>query len=182
MKEGIFKIDDYIFQKDISSTDIKNIVSDLASRIRNDYASKEVVYLVVLKGAFIFAADLIREAGLKCKIHLISASSYGSQLKSSGKVELNIQNMDIQDENIIIIEDIVDSGRTLKAIIDELLVLRPKSIASVCFLSKPAERKVQVNVEYIGKEIPPEFVIGYGLDYKEQGRHLPHIYTLKNKS
>lgn len=181
MKNEIFQIDDYIFQKKISSKEISKIVSDLANHLRSDYADEEVVYLVVLKGAFIFASDLIRAAGLKCKIHLISASSYGSELKSSGKVELNIQNIDIENENIIIIEDIVDSGRTLKAIIDALQGLRPKSIVSVCLLSKPAERKVNVDVQYIGKEIPSEFVIGYGLDYKEQGRHLQHLYSIKNK-
>jgi len=158
-------------------TEIIQIVSNLAERINYDYKDKSPTCILIMKGSVFFGADLMRLLTIDCRLESIRSSSYGNRMESSGKVNIQISDLNIKDKDILIVEDIVDSGRTLKALLVQLNALLPKSIQTVSFLSKPDKRKVNVDVKYIGKEIIPVFVIGYGLDYDEQGRHLPNLYA-----
>ena len=173
-------IKDSVFRNWIKQEEIQNIVHKLAEKIIEDYSGKDLVYIIVLKGAFIFGSDLIREVGMEAGITFINASSYKESMKSSGKVELNIGTINIEGKHVLIVEDIVDSGQTLSAISKDLMKMEPASVEVVAFLSKPEERIADIYVKYIGIEIPPKFVIGYGLDYAECGRHLKDIYALND--
>ena len=177
MNSDIFQIGDFTFKKNIDEDTIKNKVRELATEINKDYSGKNLTFIVVLRGAFIFASDLLREIELATEILFVDSKSYGSNMKSTGKVVLNLGDIDIKNKDVIIIEDIVDSGRTLKKLSDSLAQQNPNSIEIAAILSKPEERIVNLDVKYLGFEIPSDFVIGYGLDYNEQGRHLPHIYS-----
>lgn len=176
----IISIKDYIFEKSISENEISSIVKSLAEQIRLDYSSGKIVFLVVLKGAFIFAADLIREIGLPSEVFFINSSSYKNMLKSTGKVDIQIGSINIENKDVLILEDIVDSGQTLKALTNDLKKFKPNSIEIATFLSKPLERITDIQVKYVGIEIPSKFVVGYGLDYAEYGRYLKDIYSLKS--
>lgn len=162
----------------LSRNVIAETVKTLANRINHDYKGKTPVFLIVLKGSIFFGADLLREITLDCELKTIRAKSYGNSMLSSGKVNLLVTNIDIAGKDVIIVEDIVDTGLTLSALIDKLKSFEPKSLETVSLLSKPSQREVQVPVRYIGLEIDPSFVIGYGLDYDEKGRQLPDIYSL----
>jgi hypoxanthine phosphoribosyltransferase len=172
-----FIINNVAFKKYILRSRIEIEVLKLAKRINDDYKGQKVLFIIVLKGSIFFASDLLRNIDLDCEIETVRASSYGSEMINS-KLRLSIDNIEISGKNIVIIEDIVDSGITLSELIRRLKTENPKSLEIVTFLSKPDKRKVELNVKYIGIEIPPAFVIGYGLDYAEQGRHLPDIYIL----
>lgn len=170
-------IKDKKFMLFMERSEIESIVKDLAERINNDYKDRTLLCILVLKGSVFFAADLMRALTVDCRMEAIRTSSYGANMTSSGKVALSISGLDIKDKDVLIIEDIVDTGRTLKKTMERLNSMLPKSLGAVTFLSKPSKRDVNVPVKYIGRDIPPVFVIGYGLDYDEQGRHLPDIYA-----
>ena len=172
----IVEINRKIFKKFIDKSEIEKIVDEIAIKIKIDYSDKKITYVVVLKGAVFFATDLIRKAGIICDINFIKAKSYGSEMKSNGQVDLSPFDFDIAGKDIIIIEDIVDSGHTLKKLTGEFNKLKPNSIEIACLLSKPELRETELNIKYTGKEIPPFFVIGYGLDYDESGRQLEDLY------
>jgi hypoxanthine phosphoribosyltransferase len=176
-KNDTFVIDNYTFKKKIDAGDIRKRVIQMAQEIRSEFTQKKLTYIVVLKGAFIFAADLIREINLPSEILFIDSKSYGKNFKSTGKVVLNLNDININGKNIIIIEDIIDSGKTMKALLEALREQKPETIEIAAFLSKPDALETELNIKYTGYEIPPDFVIGYGLDYAEQGRHLPHIFA-----
>lgn len=161
--------------------EIESIVKKLAERINKDYKDKTLLCILVLKGSVFFAADLMRYLSVDCRLEAIRTSSYGANMTSSGKVALSISGLDLKDKEVLIIEDIVDTGRTLKKTMERLNSMLPKTLEAVTFLSKPDKRDVNVSVKYTGKAIPPVFVIGYGLDYDEQGRHLPDIYAHENE-
>ena len=177
IKNSDFVINDHTFRKRIDKSDIEKRVNELAAAIRNDFAGKTITYLIVLKGAFVFAADLIRAINLPSEIIFIEAKSYGEKMKSSGKVVLNHNKLNLNGKNILIIEDIIDSGNTMKTLTESFRSQNPEMLEIAAFLSKPSVREVELNIKYVGFEIPPDFVIGYGLDYAEQGRHLTHIYA-----
>jgi hypoxanthine phosphoribosyltransferase len=120
---------------------------------------------------------LLRHIKLDCEIETVRASSYGSEMINS-RLRLSIENLEIFGKNVIIIEDIIDSGKTISELIRRFKLENPETLEVVSFLSKPDKREIEVDVKYFGIEIPPEFVIGYGLDYAEQGRHLSDIYIL----
>ena len=178
MKQNI-TINDLTFTPYISAETIQIAVKNMAKHIQNFYAPEdEILVLIVLKGSFIFAADLIRNLHLRCKIQMITASSYGDGIQSSGEVHLTIPPFDIKGKHILIIEDIIDSGRTLVALQNRLLQKQPASIHIAALLSKPTEHQYDLSQACIGFEIPSLFVIGYGLDYQELGRELSDIYQL----
>jgi len=172
-------IHDKNFEIFISEKEIRLAVLRLADTINFDYSGKELVLIVILKGAFIFAADLIRLLQFHSRIELLSAKSYGKEMTSSGIVELSIPDLDIEGKHVLIIEDIVDTGLTLLSITTALEQHSPLSIEITTLISKPIMRKVDIKVKYIGIEIPPVFIVGYGLDYAEYGRNLPDIYAIK---
>lgn len=172
------KLNDKNFKLYLSADEIQRKVKEIAAQINIDYKDKVPTILIVLKGALIFASDLIRNLQIRCKIEVISAKSYGESMESSGMVKLKYLENNFKYNDIIIVEDIVDSGLTIKTLIEELEKYSPNTIEVASILSKPEARTVDVNTRYIGFEIPKLFVVGYGLDYSELGRELKDIYIL----
>jgi hypoxanthine phosphoribosyltransferase len=161
-----------------TAEEIQKRIQDLAAAINADYAPGEALHFVaVLKGAFVFLSDLSRAmAPRPVTLDFIAVSSYGAATKSSGEVRL-LKDLDIplQGRDVIIVEDIVDTGLTLSYLQEVLRARAPKTLRTACLLSKPSRRKVDVAVEYIGFEIEDRFVVGYGLDHAGNFRHLPFI-------
>jgi hypoxanthine phosphoribosyltransferase len=172
----IIEINGVKFKKLFSKEQIHEAIKVIATEIEKDYADSSPLFLVVMKGAIFFAADLIRLVNLQSQIEVISAKSYGAQMESSGNVELKSFGENFKGKDIIILEDIVDSGLTLKSLTDYVHTFNPKSVAVAALLSKTTARKVDVEVNYIGIEVPELFVVGNGLDYSEYGRQLLDIY------
>ena len=158
----------------ISKEQIEQRLLDLGSEISNDYEGKEIHVVGVLNGAFIFLADLARQLNVSCKIGFLQASSYTDQKVSSGKVKL-MHNLDLRGKHVLIVEDIFDTGLTLKSIIEDLKQQEPKSLEVCALLSKKIPKKIPITVKYIGFEIEDRFVVGYGLDYAERYREIPYI-------
>jgi hypoxanthine phosphoribosyltransferase len=160
---------------------IRARVKELALEIERDYPAGEEIHLVcVLKGGFVFMADLMRSMSTRVSMDFIAVSSYGSGTKSSGEVRFQ-KDLDssLENRNVIVIEDIVDTGLTLKYLQEILRSRAPKTLKTACLLSKPSRRKVDVPVEYVGFTIEDRFVVGYGLDFAERYRNLPHIAVLQ---
>lgn len=175
----IVTIKDKDFEKYITNEEITSIVMTLSKRINEDYHDKEIYFLVVLNGAFIFASDLFKNIKGFPRISFIKLSSY-SGLSSCGEVkELIGLNEDIKDKHIIIIEDIVDTGNTMEGLLEMLKAKKPSSLEVCTLMFKPNAFKKKFPIKYIGKEISDEFIIGYGFDYDEYGRNLKDIYQLK---
>jgi hypoxanthine phosphoribosyltransferase len=163
----------------ISAADIQARVTALGRDIRRDHP--DGVHLVgVLKGAFMFMSDLARAIDGRTTLDFIAVSSYGSSTKSSGQVQL-LKDLDsaLENRDVVIVEDIVDTGLTLTYLQEILRARSPRSLRTACLLSKPSRRKVDVQVDYVGFTIEDKFVVGYGLDYAEQYRNLPHIGVIE---
>ncbi len=159
---------------------IEEIVGNVAEKINNDYGDSEIVAIVILKGSLVFSADLIRRLDMNVQVDFMQASSYGFGTESSGVIKIKKDlETDIRGKHALIIEDIIDSGRTLSLLKEELKKRGAASVKIASLLSKPARRVVDVETEYLGTEIPDEFVVGYGLDYAERYRNLPYIGILK---
>lgn len=173
-------IDDKNFTKYLSRQEIDLAVSEIAQRINVDYAGKEVVLICVLKGAIVFTADLVRHLTIDTEVEFVRLSSYGKARTSSGTVTIvkDIQ-ADIRGKHVLILEEIIDSGRTLKFLYDRLKSSGPASVEIVSLLDKASKRVVEVNVKYVGRTIDDQFLVGYGLDLEEHCRNLPDIYYLK---
>lgn len=164
----------------ISSEEIRDAVKKLGARITRDYAGKEPVMIGILKGAVLFFSDLIRQIDLPLRTEFMAISSYGSATKTSGVVRiLKDLDQDISGKDVIIVEDIVDSGLTLSYLKRALLERGPSSIRIVALLDKPARRKVELVPDYFCFEIPDAFVVGYGLDFDERYRNLKDIGVLQ---
>lgn len=163
-----------------SEKEIAEIVKTLAARINADYSGEEIIVGVVLKGSLTFAADLIRKLDMPIRLDFIQASSYGGGSKSTGhvKIKKDLEN-DIGGKHLLLVEDIIDSGNTLAGLTELLKNRGPASVKICALLSKPSRREVEIEAEYIGAEIPDEFVVGYGLDYDEKYRNLPYIGVLQ---
>jgi hypoxanthine phosphoribosyltransferase len=159
----------------LSEAQIQKRVAELAAEIRRDFPD-DLHVIAVLKGAFIFLSDLIRHMPGHVSMDFMAVSSYAKATKSSGEVRL-LKDLDsgLEGRNVVIVEDIVDTGLTLTYLQDILRARNPRSLRTACLLSKPSRRQVDVKVEYIGFTIEDRFVVGYGLDYAEQYRNLPHI-------
>ncbi len=164
----------------ISAEELDAKVSELAERISRDYAGKTVLVITLLKGGVMFAVDLMRKLTVPVEIDFMSVSSYGASSKSSGivKVEKDLDNS-IKGKDVLLVEDIIDSGLTLNYVRELLLGREPASLRICTILDKPSRRKTEVKVDYTGFEIPDEFVIGYGLDYAQKHRNLPYVGILK---
>src|SRR5881275_2202012 len=159
----------------LSPEQIQKRVAELAGELRRDFPD-DLHVIAVLKGAFIFLSDLIRHIDGPVSLDFMAVSSYAKATTSSGEVRL-LKDLDtaLDGRNVVIVEDIVDSGLTLTYLQDILRARNPKSLRTACLLSKPSRRQVNVSVEYVGFTIEDHFVVGYGLDYAEQYRNLPHI-------
>jgi hypoxanthine phosphoribosyltransferase len=164
----------------LSSTEIENKVSDVALRISEDYRDGDLVLVGALKGAFIFLADLARRLTIPTQIGFVGVSSYGDATQSSGKIKItNELDTSIEGKDVIIVEDIVDTGLTLQFIVTYLQSFKPRTIKICSLIDKSERRKVDVEVDYACFEIPEGFLVGYGLDHAEYYRNLPAIYHLK---
>lgn len=172
------KIHDKEFEIAYQPEYLQEVIEQLANRINSDYTGKTITFLIVLKGAMPFAVDLMKSISCQCIVETISAKSYGNEMQSSGEVKIFPDNLSIEGKEVIILEDIVDTGRTLAALKKKLSLQNPKSIEIASLFSKPAQREVEIDVKYIGIVIPPKFIVGYGLDYAELGRQLPAVYQL----
>ncbi len=167
----------------ISENDIENIVSELADKINADFKNQEIILVGLLKGSVVFMSDLLRKITVPCEIDFMVASSYGSGTVSSGNVKITKDlSVDIKGKNVIVVEDIIDTGNTLSRVMEILKSRDPNTLKLCSFLSKPDRRIVNdIKIDYLGTEIPDEFVVGYGLDYDEKYRNLPYIGILKEE-
>ncbi|MEG2205427.1 MAG: hypoxanthine phosphoribosyltransferase [Oscillospiraceae bacterium] len=164
----------------LTEEEIAAKVADMGKQISKDYAGKNLMLVTVLKGAVVFLADIMRKIDIHAEIDFMVVSSYGAGVKSSGVVKI-IKDLDValEGKDILIIEDILDSGLTLNYIKDLLAGRNPASIKIATLLDKPIRRKVDLQADYVGFVVPDEFVIGYGLDFDEKYRNLPYIGVLK---
>lgn len=173
------KVSDKEFELYLPEQEINKSVSTLSEKINEDYENKDPLFIPTLNGAFIFAADLLREVKTPCEISFIKVASY-SDMQSSGNIkDLIGLNETIFNRHVVLVEDIIDTGRTISHLIDKLKELGPKSLEVVSLLVK--ENKSKVSPTYKGFEIPDYFMVGYGLDYNGYGRHFKDIYRLKGK-
>lgn len=166
----------------ISKEKIEQKVQELGQRISEDYDGKDLLLVSVLKGSVVFMADLMRAISINANIDFLSVSSYGSGVKTSGVVKI-LKDLDvsIEGKDVLVVEDILDSGLTLEYILGILGDRKPKSLRICAFLDKPERRKADIKADYIGFAVPDEFVVGYGLDYAEKYRNLPEIAILDEK-
>jgi len=164
----------------LSATEIHLLVIDLAQRISVDFRGRELVLIGVLKGSFIFLSDLIRQLSIPVKIDFVQTSSYGNGTASSGRIRLSKGvDLDIRGRDVLVVEDIVDTGLTIRWIVDHLRSFQPRSISVCALIDKMERRAVDVSIAYAGHAAGSGFLVGYGLDYAEQYRYLPEIYHLK---
>ena len=178
--EKIITVHDKTFKVSIPHKKIKERIKELGAQITNDYkdAKKPPVLIGVLRGAYMFLSDLAKEIDLLCEIDFVQVSSYQDKMRSSGSIALlQALKSDITDRDVIIVEDIIDTGLSIQYVRDMLANKNPRSIRIATLLDKQLSN-VQFPVDYIAFHIPPEFVIGYGLDYNQQGRNLKDIYSL----
>lgn len=175
---SVVKIKDKTFKTSIPEAQILERVKAVAERINTDMADKNPLLLAMLNGSFVFAADLMREITVPCEISFVKMSSYQGT-SSSGKVkQLLGLNEDIKGRTVIIVEDIVESGLTLKTLLETLKEKEPADVQICTLLFKPDCLQVPLDIKYVAMEIPNDFILGYGLDYDQQGRNLRDIYTV----
>jgi len=163
----------------ISERRIRIRTAALARRIEDDYRGKKLSLVVVLKGAVVFAADLMRHIAIPFTIDFIAAASYGEPARASGRVALSgLDGLAIGGRHVLVVEDILDTGRTVTAVVDALQRRRPASLRLSALLRKPTAAALNLSAGYVGFEIPPDFVVGWGLDYAERYRNLRGVYRL----
>ena len=172
------QIKDKRFRISIPEEEIKARVKAVAEQINKDMADKNPLFLCVLNGSFIFAADLMREITIPCEISFVKLASYAGTMSTGKVTEVIGINEDLSDRHIVIVEDIVDTGRTMQRMIETLGTRNPASIHICALLVKPEKLEVPLNIEYAALEIPNNFIVGYGLDYDQQGRNFRDIYTI----
>ena len=161
----------------ISESEIKARINHLAKEISDIYKkSDQLVVIGLLRGSFIFIADLVRRLNLPVEVDFITVSSYGNEMESSRQVRI-IKDLEtsIKNRDVLVVEDIIDTGHTLAQVLQIMQTQKPKSLSVCTLLNKPSRREIEVTVRWTGFDIPDEFVIGYGIDYAQQGRNLPHI-------
>jgi hypoxanthine phosphoribosyltransferase len=176
MKE--IQILDKKFREYLTEKVIQDRIDELAKKVNSDLSGKEVVFLGILNGAFLFAADLFRRVNFPARISFVKLASYQGTSSSGTIKELIGWNEDINNKTIVVVEDIVDTGNTLERIVDELVIRKAADIKIAAMLYKPEAYTKNIPLDYIGFEIPNNFVVGYGLDYDGFGRNLPSVYTL----
>ncbi len=161
----------------LSREQIASIVKGLADQISRDYGQREVVLVCILRGAFMFLADLIRHLQMPVQVDFVRLASYRAGMKSSGTIEITKDiETPIEGKDVLIVEDIVDSGRTLQFLKDRLILANPRSVKICALLDKKARREVEISADYVGMEIEDVFIVGYGIDFNESYRNLPEIY------
>ena len=175
---SIIKINDRSFRVSLPESEIKERVRQLAQQMSKDLEGKNPLFLAVLNGAFIFAADLMREMTIPCEISFVKLASYQGTT-STGKVQEVIGiNENLSGRTVVIVEDIVESGQTMKRMIESIGTRNPASVQICALFFKPEKLKVDLTLDYVAFRIPDDFIVGYGLDYDHQGRELKDIYTI----
>jgi hypoxanthine phosphoribosyltransferase len=175
---AVVKILDKTFKTSIPEAEIKKHVKEVADRINHDMEGKNPLLLAVLNGSFIFAADLMREMTIPCEISFVKLASYQGTI-STGKVQEVIGlNEDLTGRTVIIVEDIVDTGRTMKQMMESLGTRRPASLHICTLFVKPTKLEEPLDIDYAAFSIPDDFILGYGLDYDQAGRYLKDVYTI----
>jgi len=170
---------DKVFVPYITRAEISSRISEMAARINEDYAGKNPLFIAILNGSFIFAADLFREVTIDAAITFVKLASYKGTTSTGNVVTAIGMEERLTDRHVVIVEDIIDTGKTLSAFIPEIESQKPASINIATFLSKPSALKYDVKAAYTAFEIENKFVVGYGLDYDGHGRNLPELYILK---
>ena len=167
-------------KKLLSQKEIKDCVEAMGEKISAQYSNSNPIFIGVLNGSFIFMADLLRSVTIDCEVDFIKVRSYSGK-KSSGTIKLLKDiSCDIKGRDVIIVEDIIDTGSSIKFLHERITRAYPKSVAVATFLNKPRKEKLDFPIDFIGFEIPQEFVVGYGLDYEQKMRHLNGLYMIKN--
>jgi hypoxanthine phosphoribosyltransferase len=177
MKDKV-RVKDKLFERLVSEEEITAVVDTLARRINSDYIGKEPVFLCILNGSFIFAADLLRKISLPCRVSFIKYASYSGTQSTQCIRNLIGLNEELSGKDVIIVEDIVDTGFTISHLLKELAGKEPASLRIAAFCFKRDAFKADFTIDYLGMEVPNEFVVGYGLDYDGYGRNLKGIYKL----
>ena len=176
---SIVKIKDKTFETSISAEEIAKRVKELGQQLSKDFEGKNPLFLAVLNGSFIFAADLMREITIPCEISFVKLASYQGTT-STGKIKEVVGiNEDLSGRTVVIVEDIVESGLTMKRMIETLGTRNPASVHICTLFVKKEKLQVDLDIEYAAFSIPNAFIVGYGLDYDQQGRHLKEVYSLK---
>ncbi len=166
----------------IDEEEIRSKVKELGKQITEDYRGKDLLLVGILKGAVIFMSELAQNIDLPLEMDFMAVSSYGKSSTSTGEVRINKDlDFSVENRNLLVVEDIIDTGYTLSYLIDNLKKRGAKSVKICTFLDKPDRRKADIHVDYMGYEVPDEFIVGYGLDYAEQGRNLPYVAALKEE-
>ena len=166
----------------LTEEQILNRIKEIGKNISNEYEGKDLLVVGILKGSVMFTSELIKNITIPCEMDFMAVSSYGSSSETSGVVRI-LKDLDhgIEGKDVIIVEDIIDSGITLDYLLKYLKARRANSIEIVTLLTKPSRRRVDVNVKYCGFEVPDEFLVGFGLDYNEKYRNLPYVGILKEE-
>jgi hypoxanthine phosphoribosyltransferase len=172
--------DEHIGEIIVQADELQHRIKEMAAEVSRDYAGKDLLLIGVLKGAVFFLADLMRHLDMHCEVDFMAVASYGSSTSSSGVVRI-LKDLDgpIEGRDVLIVEDIVDSGLTLSYLLRTLRARQPASLEVCALLTKPERRKVDLPIRYTGFEIPNRFVIGYGLDHAERFRNLPYVAVLE---
>src|SRR5215204_3998565 len=166
----------------VPASELQSRVKALAAEISRDYEGRDLVMIGILKGAVLFLGDLMRDLSVACEIDFMAVSSYGSETDSSGVVRI-LKDLDssIEGRDVLIVEDIIDSGLTLQYLLRNLSARNPRSLEVCALLTKPERQRVDLPIKYVGFEIPNEFVIGYGLDYAQRYRNLDYVAVLREE-
>ncbi len=175
---GIVKIKDKTFQTSITEAEIKSRVKAMAQQISKDMEGKNPLFLGVLNGAFIFAADLLREMTIPCEVSFVKLASYQGTTSTGKVTEVLGINEDLSGRTVVIVEDVVDTGHTMKQMIETLGTRNPASVHIFTWFFKPEKLKEKLTLDYVVFSIPDDFILGYGLDYDGQGRELKDVYTI----
>ncbi|HZK37346.1 MAG TPA: hypoxanthine phosphoribosyltransferase [Clostridia bacterium] len=175
-------IDKKVWEILFSEEDILNRVAELGRQISSDYKDKSLYVISLLRGSFVFTADLVRKLDIPVKIDFIVTSSYGYETETSGTVEITSHiEEDLTGYHVLIVDDIVDSGLTMKKVIDHLKAKNPSGIKSCVLLDKPERRQLELVPDYIGFTIPNKFVVGYGLNYGDHYRNIPYVFAVTDE-
>lgn len=170
------------FRVYLTHEEIQQRIRQLGEKVSRDFKDKKPIFIGVLNGAYIFLADLMRYVTIPCEVDFLKLSSYGDEKVSSGQVQqLKEIDANLKDRHVILVEDIVDTGLSMKYLMDKLGQLNPKSLSVITMLHKSDTTRHDVQIDYVGFKIPDLFVLGYGLDYAQEGRNLAQIYILQEK-
>ena len=175
------QVRDRTFRPYITDDEVQEMVNDIAHQINHDYADREITLLVILQGAMVFACDLMRRLHVPVTVETLRASSYRDAMTSTGTVTVEDLVPDLTGRDVLIVEDIIDSGNTMSELIKHIASYEPASVGIAALLSKPEIHQGRIQIDYVGREIAPDFVVGYGLDYAGHGRNLNGIWIVEEE-